>query len=479
MKHRLLERGAGFPAISVLVVVLVVVLAFGAVGSPRYEIDLVTDWANGTYAGSLSVVVENPLDTPLDELILRLFPNDDVVYAGALLRVHQAWLGGQQLEPAASDDPTVFVLPLFEPLQPGQTASVRLRFEGQAGPSPADVGHDASGYGMLTKNDSTLVLTAFYPMLSPFGETGPIVRPPCDYGDALWGDAAEYMVRLTTAESLSPISTGRLASSDRLGEVTLHTFEASQARDFALILTSGIPEIELQSGSRSLRAWFHPARSEAAIQALSLASSAADLFTALIGPLPYNEIDLVEVPLHRAAGIEFTGLILLSSTFTTAPREVFFDILVSHEMAHQWFYAAVGNDPIASAWLDEGPATFLSNVFLDHVGRTADADGERQRWGTSYEAAQNAAPLSSLASASCAFPSGTIYGDFVYEGGAHFLQTVRDEIGDDAFFTGLRGYYAAHVGSIGSTHALLEAFEDACACDLSGIFESFGVHRTP
>jgi len=301
-----------------------------------------------------------------------------------------------------------------------------------------------------------------------------VIHPLCEYGDALWSDASDYTVRLTADSTLSPASTGQLISSSALGDITLHRIQAEGARDFALVLTSDLAETELQTGSHTFRAWFSSRQTQAATQALTHALTALDLYTDLLGPLPFDEIDLVEVPLYRAAGVEFTGLILLSTNYSMRSSEAIYAILVSHEMAHQWFYATVGSDPVSEAWLDEGPATFLSNIFLDHIGRTLGALSERELWEGGYGTAQANDPTAFIGAPSCEFRTSSTYSSHVYGGAAHFLQTIRDDVGDAAFFAGLRTYYESHIGEIGTTQSLLASFAEACECDLSEIYEAFG-----
>lgn len=37
--------------------------------------------------------------------------------------------------------------------------------------------------------------------------------------------------------------------------------------------------------------------------------------------------------------------------------------MIVHEIAHQWFYAVVSNDPYHEAWLDEGFADFITKLY--------------------------------------------------------------------------------------------------------------------
>jgi len=448
-----------------------VCLSASASADLDYRIDLDVDWDAGTFAGTLDLTFANPGDAPIDRVALNLFANDATLYGAASLRVLDAAIGETPLPLPVQTEPTWLALPLPAALSPGQTATLVLRFVGEAAPSPATASAARSGYGILTKNADSFVLTAFYPILAVDGAP---VAPSCGIGDRLWGDAADYTVTLRTSPGLSVASTGTLQSSSRDVDRATHVLHAESARDFSLVLLDDYELAELQSGSRTLLAHFTPFDREAAARALEIGFEAFDLYESRVGDLPYREVEIVEVPLQRVAGVEFTGLILVSETYAQNPYSTFFDIIVSHEMAHQWFYATVGNDPYDAPWLDESMATFFSNVYLAAHRSSTSALSERARWVQSYGAAQRGAQELSLGDSSCAFPSSSTYSAFVYDGGALFLQTVRNEIGDDAFFGALASYYSSHLARIASADALLAAFESACACDLDEVFREFG-----
>ena len=42
----------------------------------------------------------------------------------------------------------------------------------------------------------------------------------------------------------------------------------------------------------------------------------------------------------------------------------FREIVVAHEVAHQWWYSLVGNDQIDEPWLDEAFAQFTTALVL-------------------------------------------------------------------------------------------------------------------
>jgi len=446
----------------------------GAAAAPRYEIDLAVDWDSGAFAGSVAVTVENTGPAPIGEVVFRLFPNDASLYGNAFLRVAEARLAEEMLEIYASNDPTVLPVALPFLLLPEQTASLVLRFEGQAGSSPLYAAERVTGYGILTKNPQSLVLTAFYPILAVLDEEGWSLSPSCGIGDVLWGAAADYAVSVRVSDVVAPAASGRLVASTAEEGRAVHRFVAESARDFSLVLTLGYETRELEASGKTLRAWFSPAASAAAERTLATAAEALSIYQERIGPLPRDEIDFVEVPLRRAAGVEFSGLILVSSSYVSRPFDTFYDIIVSHELAHQWFYDVVGNDPASDPWLDEGLATYLSNVFLESARGDEVAAAEVLRWQRSYASALEAFPNLRVADPACRFPTSSAYSSVAYDTAAWFHHTIRHEIGDDAYFSALSSYYKGNAWQVASADDLLCAFEAACTCDLRELFETFG-----
>jgi hypothetical protein len=461
------------PTIQTALAGLVLALsAATALAAPSYRLDLTVDWETGTYAGTIAVEFENSRAEPLDRLILQLFANDPAIYGDAEVRVLAAALDGIELDVDPQTEASRLPLRLSDPIAAGQTASLVAQFAGTAAPSPSSSTPAESGYGILTKNEDSFVLTSFYPMLAVDGAA--FADAECTSGDRLWGEAADYDVTLRTKSGLVPASTGALLSSQHEDGHSTHRFSASSSRDFSLVLTRGYPESELQSGSLTLRSHFAPSDPGAAVRALEVAIGAVEIFERRIGALPHREIEIVEVPLQRVAGVEFTGLILVSEDYARRPADTFYDIIVSHEMAHQWFFAVVGNDPIASPWLDESLATFLSNIYLEESGQPDDALSERERWQRSYEGGRRAVDAMAIDSSACAFPSSSTYSSHVYDGGAWFLHSLRSEIGEAAFFEALSTYYADFSGAVATSRDLLSAFEAACSCELGALFDDFG-----
>jgi aminopeptidase N len=117
------------------------------------------------------------------------------------------------------------------------------------------------------------------------------------------------------------------------------------------------------------------------------------------------------------------------------------EALIAHETAHQWFGDAVTAREWPHLWLSEGFATYLSALW------TAHAEGD-----SAFQSRMNTAAATIFESAATERPViDTVTTDLVellnsnsYQKGSWVLHQLRGIVGDSAFFTGLRRYYAAY-----------------------------------
>jgi hypothetical protein len=425
------------------------------------------DYAAGTFRGELTLTYENHSSVPLEEIFFRLCANARSLYGSASLDVGAARADGESVLVSLVADNTVLWVPLARPLAPGESAEIILSFLGRAATAlPGSEFLSETEYGLLLKSSHALTLTAFYPSVAPYTEEGWAIDPVSALGDALFADSATYDVTLRVESEVTVIPIADEVMVEPDGH-TLHSFHRDALRDFPLVLVDdGRQPLVTTADGITLRSWFSPPHAQAADIALQRGRTAVEVFSSRFGSLPYKAVDMVEVPLQRVAGVECSGLFLVSAAYAARPRDVFFDIIVSHEMAHQWFYAVVGNDPTEEPWLDEALATYASNMFLAAISPAA-AQSERSTWAALYDRTRRDYPNLRVTSPLYDFPDSATYSAFVYGGGALELDAIRRNVGDEPFFQGLAEYYADHALAIASGADLFASLSRACACRLS------------
>jgi aminopeptidase N len=134
--------------------------------------------------------------------------------------------------------------------------------------------------------------------------------------------------------------------------------------------------------------------------------------------------------------------------------------LLVHELAHQWWAVRVPCADWADFWLNEGMANFMANAFVEQqYGQEAYAKAvERDRQiylDTKQEGKDRALYFSAWKKPEDA--SGPI----TYHKGAYVLHLLRRQIGDEAFWNGLREYTRGHVGKLATTQDLQHSMEQA------------------
>jgi aminopeptidase N len=147
---------------------------------------------------------------------------------------------------------------------------------------------------------------------------------------------------------------------------------------------------------------------------------------------------------------------------------------VVHETAHQWFGDAVTESDWNDVWLSEGFATYFTLLYTEHAaGRDAFLAGlRRSRNGVlQLEKVQPNTPVVHVK-----FDESGADGpnnQLVYQKGGWTLHMLREQIGTDAFWRGIRLYYQAHMNGLASTADLRGAMEQASGQDLSWFFRQW------
>lgn len=431
--------------------------------APRYDMDLHVDYDAGSFEGCVTVEYMNQTPHAQDGLLFRLFGNDPL-FGTASVTVTGVEVQGTEPRYQTFADDTVLLVELEPALSAGGRLVAQLTFRGEAEWWMDEPASSTQGYGLLARAESSMTLSGFYPILAVHGPDGWDLNPSPGFGDVMMAEASDYTVRLTARSGLLAVGPGQPNSDSGQDHLTTFQFSASNLREFSVVLldaadytvsSRGVDQVELRSVFRRVN-------SEAAERALTVAANALRLFERRIAPCPYPQVSIVEVPLAGAAGMEFSGLILVGSSYAAQPRDPFFTIIVAHEMAHQWFYGGVGNSPSEHPWLDEAFATFLSHEYLREYEGPAAAAVMRDEWRRTYRSTRAWRPDLTFASPLYAFPDVRSYAASAYDGGALFLHHLRREWGEDCFDRAVQDYYQTHLYDITVPRDLFDALERAC-----------------
>ncbi|HUF21495.1 MAG TPA: M1 family metallopeptidase [Burkholderiales bacterium] len=180
--------------------------------------------------------------------------------------------------------------------------------------------------------------------------------------------------------------------------------------------------------------------------------------------------DYTQVLVTRTIGQEAAGLALLSEQYgRTVLEDSTAEGLIAHEIAHQWWGVSVTCSDWGHFWLNEGFATFMSAVYLGHRHGASEYAGQVEKWKSRWEKLKAAGTDRSLVYATWSKPSADDRA-VVYQKGAYVLHLLRLEMGEDAFWRGIRRYTRKHAGRSVDTDDFKAAITAAAGRDLTDFF---------
>ena len=235
---------------------------------------------------------------------------------------------------------------------------------------------------------------------------------------------------------------------------TRWTCEVANARDFAFVVNPRFRVTRRTVDGIALRVYTETVAGQ---RTADLAASGLTRLRRLYGPYPWPDLVLAEVGAFGGFSMEYPAMIHLTRQKVVDPYVLY------HEVAHQWFYAQLGNDQQREPWLDEAFADFSA----------------RRMMGTS----ENQCSDRPVDSPVFAWPAGrTTGGDWlscdgyfhaVFYRGTEFLNAIRSAMGDDAFFAALRQHIDANRFGMTTTRRLLAHLQASTDADLAPIFARY------
>ncbi|MGH7566807.1 MAG: M1 family metallopeptidase [Gemmatimonadota bacterium] len=245
------------------------------------------------------------------------------------------------------------------------------------------------------------------------------------------------------------------------------------AADFAVELAGVVDGIEVTH-------WTFAEDSAAGAVAFARSTEILAFYDSLFGPYPYEKLAHVQSA-TKFGGMENPGAIFYDQERIGAPVSADEDerdaltSLVAHETVHQWFGDAVTEADWNHLWLSEGFAEYFDAVFFEFHGGVhgrGPAELSRQMRERAEEVRELEAGGPQAIYAPGAGPGEyeTLLDAENYEKGAWVLHMLRRLVGDEAFFDGVRDYYATLRGGTAWTADFARVMGEAAGQPLDWFF---------
>lgn len=440
--------------------------------APQYDIAATLDPAELKLTGRASIVVPNTSIDPWTYLVFRLYPM--LEHYGGNMVIQSALVEGRPATFVYTNDNTALRIDLDKPLLPDRSVTVELTWRLEI-PSWTD---QSAIYALFGRSQQMISLPLFYPSLAVYLD-GPTLGAGqwwltngTERGDAAFNVASLFAVTLTLPAAWTPVTSGTEVGTAVAGDQVQHVFVTGPSREFLLHVSPVFGAVTDEAYGTRVTSYFLPGGEAAAQAALKYTVQALRIYSDHFGEYPFTDMRVAPAPISFR-GMEYPQAILLGVETYTRFRDKL-EMLAVHEMAHQWWYQIVHNDPVAEPWLDEALAEFSMRLYMENT--RGEDDAQRlvvQRWQTPLNGLKAKQQDAAVDQPVSAFLNGTQYETIVYAKGALFYDTVRDTIGVRRFDRFLQNYARIYRWQIIDSQQWLDALRDLPDPALITLFEEW------
>ena len=199
------------------------------------------------------------------------------------------------------------------------------------------------------------------------------------------------------------------------------------------------------------------------------------------GPYPYDQVSVVDGDVSAGGGMEYPNLTIIN--FGTPNWIRFLEMVIMHEVGHNWFYGMLGNNEMDEAWLDEGMNSFAENRYMEEkYGREGNMTNWPEHLGFMpqfsdrylqsflyYTFAANNAELPILTPAH-QFKDNYV---LVYAKAAWMMDMLKYMLGDDKFDEVMQTYFARFQYKHPTTEDFIQVAEEVSGRKLDWFFDQW------
>jgi aminopeptidase N len=418
----------------------------------RYVFDLTLNDTNDSLAGSATIVARFLADS-LTSLRLDLV-NAGFDSAGRGMAVSQVTSGGQVLDFIHADDVLLVTIP---PSTAGQQQTLTVTYAGVP----------ATGLviGPNKHGDRTF-----------FSDNWPNkARHWLPTVDHPYDKAMSEMV-VTAPSHYQVVSNGLVIETTDVGDGMRRTHWRQSVPIATWLYVLGVARFAVQHvddyQGKAIQTWVYPQDRVAGFHDFAVPTKdVLEFYGDQVGPFAYEKLANIQSN-SVGGGMEAASAIFYGDNSVTGMRDVRWRNVIIHEVAHQWFGNAVTEYDWNDVWLSEGFATYFTLLYIEHAyGRDEFVRGlERSRDRILQFYADR--PDYRIVHDNLT-DMGQVTTGMTYQKGAWTLHMLRGLIGTEAFWAGIRAYYARHVNSNASTDDFRRAMEEASGTDLEWFFRQW------
>lgn len=286
-------------------------------------------------------------------------------------------------------------------------------------------------------------------------------------------DKATVDFRVTAPAHYKVIANGDLLEEKLLGNQEKFTHWSEKMPLPTKVMVIGLAEFAVdfpaQVSGIPISSWIFPENKEAGFSDYAQAKDILPFFIRKIGPYNYSKLANVQ---SRTifGGMENAGAIFYYEKSVTGTGKN--ELLMVHEIAHQWFGDAATETDWPHLWLSEGFATEMTHLYeLNKYGKATMNKGlSKDREQVIAFTKKRKTPVVDTTAAD---NIKALLNTNSYQKGGWVLEMLRQKLGDSLFWKGIRVYYARYRNTNASTTDLQKVFEEVSGQDLAVFFHQW------
>lgn len=270
-------------------------------------------------------------------------------------------------------------------------------------------------------------------------------------------DKATFRIELTVPTGLTGVANGNLITTEELGDQSRFVWEHNYPMATYLAVVAVGEYVRLESVSDNgipLRHYIFADAVEEFQKYAGINEEALAWMSELFAPYPFDSYGYVTVNLP--------GLSMETQTMVLLSTHMIGQRTMTHELAHQWFGDWVSLDSWGEMWRNEGFATYATIMWLNRNDPEA-LELEMAGVESAVQANNSSHPLLNP-------PANALFGYETYFKGALLIHALRQQIGDEAFFNGLRLYFERYGGKTASQTDFQAVMEESAGTNLDTFF---------
>lgn len=321
-------------------------------------------------------------------------------------------------------------------------------------------------------NEKTYQITQWYPKIAAYDDEGWHPLPYLDQGE-FYNDFGNYDVKITapanfiiaatgnpqqkiqeninfpTSKPKKTIQTKPKQRNWNAARLKTYNYVQENVTDFAWFAdtTFSVLTDSIQLPSKKwvkLQSYFHFQSLPIWENSIQYIKNAILYHSKWIGEYPYDVVSVVEGDQGFQGGMEYPTITIL--TGAASPKEL--DLLIFHEVGHNWMQGILSTNERKHPWMDEGMNTYYENKY--QALRYPDSRNLKGLLGLIGDSRFSELLATNQAATHKDYPidspsdefTATNYSQMVYTKAAAWMKYLESSIGIDSFDKAMKSYYA-------------------------------------